>query len=165
MSDQAADSLAYQGYRALMKDRNQDAVNLFEQALAKEPQKAEWWYDLGIAYQRMSRHADAILACQRACELAPNSDDFRRKLVEMKCYIAYEAQIAEQYEEAVRLYREGLNVDERDAKSWFNLGLAYLKLGRGSDAKDAFEHAVAIEPDNPTYRVAPMVQPKPKTQP
>jgi GlpG protein len=65
--------LAYQGYRALLDKDNQKAVRLFEQAVALNSQEAGWWYNLGIAHDRLGHRQDALNAWRRAVALEPNN--------------------------------------------------------------------------------------------
>jgi GlpG protein len=39
-------------------------------------------------------------------------------------------------------------------EAWYNLGVTYSRLSRGRDALEAFERALALEPDDPLYREA-----------
>ena len=66
---------AYRGYRALEKGDNQQAVTLCEKAVAIDPQQCGWWKNLGIAYQRVGRTAEARDAFRRAAALKPERSD------------------------------------------------------------------------------------------
>lgn len=64
------------GYEALMTNRNKDAVRWLRDATVYQPQLPEYWFDLGIAYQRLGNRAAATAAYQKAHHLAPNDPAF-----------------------------------------------------------------------------------------
>jgi Flp pilus assembly protein TadD len=68
--------------------------------------------------------------------------------------LAYRKQRAGEDEAAVALYQEALDLDERNARNWFNLGSACIRLGRREAATSAYERAVALAPDDRRYQVA-----------
>jgi Flp pilus assembly protein TadD len=55
---------------------------------------------------------------------------------------------------AAELYREALDCNGENPSYWFNLGIAYAKLGRREDAIRAYEKAVTLAPDEARYRAA-----------
>jgi membrane associated rhomboid family serine protease len=69
--------LAYRGYQALQRDDNGDAIAALEAAVRQPSVEADWWHNLGIAYQRASRDGDAERAFRRALELNPTDSEAR----------------------------------------------------------------------------------------
>ena len=67
--------LAYQGYRALEDGDAQQAADLYEKAVAINPNQSGWWNNLGIAYDRLGRAAEARDAFGRAAALKPEGSD------------------------------------------------------------------------------------------
>jgi hypothetical protein len=55
LSGRAGQGLAYAGYRALEEGRNERAAALEECALRLADRQAPWWYNLGVASQRLGR--------------------------------------------------------------------------------------------------------------
>jgi len=51
------------------------------------------------------------------------------------------------FEESLPILREQSDVIQRDAMSWFQLGVAYLELGQSAEAIDAYRRALALNPD------------------
>jgi membrane associated rhomboid family serine protease len=51
------------------------------------------------------------------------------------------------YERAVTFYTRALERNRRQAGWWYNLGIAYARLGRHQKALEAYEHAVELKPD------------------
>ncbi len=71
VSTYAAEDNARQGYEALMAHRDPDAVRWLRGAARMGPRVAGTWSNLGIAYDRTGRPADAAAAYARARQLAP----------------------------------------------------------------------------------------------
>ena len=66
--------------------------------------------------------------------------------------LGYESLVADEPLEAVRWLAMATELGPRDARSWFNLGIAYQRLHRLEDANRAFDAAERLEPGNFTYR-------------
>lgn len=59
------------GYDALMANQNQDAVHWLRDATIYQPKLAVYWFDLGIAYQKVGDLNDARTAYDKAHTLEP----------------------------------------------------------------------------------------------
>jgi membrane associated rhomboid family serine protease len=57
------------GYDALMANRNQEAVRWLRDAVTYQPKKSVYWFDLGIAYERLKDMPAAIKAYRKAADL------------------------------------------------------------------------------------------------
>jgi len=64
------------GYDALIANRNQDAVRWLRDAVRYQPKISSYWFDLGIAYQRVNDPHDASAAYQQAYELEPGNSEY-----------------------------------------------------------------------------------------
>jgi hypothetical protein len=64
------------GYDALMGDRNGEALHWLRDAVVYQPRSAIYWYDLGIAQQRLGNKQAAQAAYQKAHQLEPNDADY-----------------------------------------------------------------------------------------
>ena len=53
-----------------------------------------------------------------------------------------------QLEEASIIYRKALQLDRRNAKAWYHLGINSISQGNGTSASQAFTRAVELDPDN-----------------
>jgi GlpG protein len=154
VAGQAAPELAQQGYLDLEHDRNEAAAERYQEALDRDSGQADWWYNLAIAHQRLGETDRAIHAYQRAYDLRPSDKACRSALAELKAYLAYQRLVAGAPEEAIRLYREALALDESNAEWWYNLGLAYQGRGDLEGARESYRRAVALEPTDEAYRTA-----------
>ena len=82
LSADRARALSVLGYEAMEEDRYEDAVRHYRAAIAaaKGEPDAAWWFNLGLAYQKLDDYAAAKNAYGRAAELDP-SDKVARELV------------------------------------------------------------------------------------
>jgi tetratricopeptide (TPR) repeat protein len=63
--------LAVLGYLALGTGHSDSAIQQFQSATRAQPDRAEYWLDLGVAQQAAGRKNEAILALNRSIELDP----------------------------------------------------------------------------------------------
>jgi len=64
------------GYDALTDGRDREALRWLRDAVIYQPNSAIYWYDLGIAHQRLGNKAAAQAAYQKAHQLEPNDADY-----------------------------------------------------------------------------------------
>jgi tetratricopeptide (TPR) repeat protein len=64
------------GYDDLTANRNQQAAHWLGDAVIYHPKMAVYWYDLGIAYQRLGRTSAAKTAYRTASHLEPNETTY-----------------------------------------------------------------------------------------
>jgi membrane associated rhomboid family serine protease len=64
------------GYDALVANRNQEARRWYRDAVKYQPKVSSFWFNLGIAYQRLDEQAAAASAYQRAYELEPTNPKY-----------------------------------------------------------------------------------------
>ncbi len=68
------------GYDALVANRNQEAVRWSGDAVIYQPKLPVYWFNLGIAYQRLGNKTAAQAAYQRAHQLEPNEAKYSAAL-------------------------------------------------------------------------------------
>jgi membrane associated rhomboid family serine protease len=56
--------------------------------------------------------------------------------------------------DAVRLYRQAVELDKTNAGYWFNLGVSYQRLKRFSEAQACYERASDLKPQDQSFRAA-----------
>ena len=64
------------GYDALLANQNQDAVRWLRDATKLHPKVPVYWFDLGIAYERLGNMPAAMAAYQRAHALDPHDPKY-----------------------------------------------------------------------------------------
>ncbi len=143
---------AYLGYQELVDHNYQEAVHHLQTAVRLNPHEAGNWCNLGIAYAQMGMEEKARDALRHACEERPSSRQFRERFASATALIAYRKQLEGKNEEAVRLYKESLEMDESSSVSWYNLALAYEQLRNLPLAKDAAKKAIELDPKNEKFQ-------------
>lgn len=74
---------------------------------------------------------------------------------------AYQALTNERNAEAITLFERAVKLSPNEPTLWFNLGIAYQREQRMSDAQRAYQRAAQLKPDDAMYRhAATMVIPK-----
>ena len=124
------------------QDRFAEAVEVFEQAIAKDPAQAQLWSNLGASQERLGNLHQAERAYQTAISLEPESPDVYRLLSAL-----YERQHMQV--EAVRAYSAGYVVSPRETTTPYLLAKAYYVLGRLDEAAEVYRAWKVAEPDNP----------------
>jgi tetratricopeptide (TPR) repeat protein len=137
------------GYRALLAGRNSEAVEELRLATKTEPGLASAHYNLGSAYENMGWMDQAVPELERALELEPKNDTFRRGLAQTKRTLGYRAQTEKRYADAVRLYQGVNTLVGDDATTWYNLSLVLHAVGRNDEAQKAMQRANELDPEHP----------------
>ena len=119
-------------------EKYQDAVNQFERALALDRLNAEAHRGLAEAYVAWDRKKDAQRAYQRAIYLRPKDALARRRLG-----VFYHKE--GQHEAAITEFREVVALTPENHSAYSSLGGIFFYLDRWDDAREAFEHSLAIE--------------------
>jgi membrane associated rhomboid family serine protease len=76
LSGKAGYEEAKWGYDALLADRNQEAARWLRDAVVYQPKLPVYWFNLGIAYQRLGNRTAAQAAYERAHQLEPNKAEY-----------------------------------------------------------------------------------------
>jgi tetratricopeptide (TPR) repeat protein len=85
----------------------------------------------------LDRADDALAQLRKALEISPS--DPRAHAGLGWCLL-----LTESYKESAQASEEALRLDARLSGAAFNLGLAYVALGREADARSAYRRAIAI---------------------
>ena len=97
--------------------------------------------NLGLAYARQGRHAEALAEFLRACDLDPNDGMARYGLGEV-------LHREKRYPEAVESYEKALELVPGDAAVHTSLGKSLAALGRFEQAAEQFRTALASDPNH-----------------
>ncbi len=137
---QKSDSLAEWSYRnglnSLWLGNYDSALGYFENAVNKNPDRAEAWIQVGFCKVKQGKNHDAIRAFQQALRLRPNSYEAHNKLGDAYYY-------AGNYHRAVESYARAVLLRPDLAEGYYNLGMAYAELG---DRAAAHAQAQRLKP-------------------
>ena len=144
---QPSSASAYNNLGNTLIELNQldEAIAAFGSALALKPDFAESHNNLGTAYWRRDRREDAIHSFRRAVALNPS-------LASASINLAGALLADAQFKEALAVATRALEFVPRDAQLHRTRALALVKLNRFTDARDAYEEALAIDPTSELYQ-------------
>jgi eukaryotic-like serine/threonine-protein kinase len=111
----------------------------FKRALDREPRSALAYRELGRAYERLDRLAEAEATYRKAIELRPDSWTGYS-------YLGYLLVTQGRTAEAERVYARALELAPDNAQLWDSLGSARYYQGRFADAQAAYAKSVALNP-------------------
>ena len=138
---------AYNNLGNTLLELNQldEAIAAFGSALALKPDFAEAHNNLGTAYWRRDRREDALDSFRRALTLNP-------RLTSAAINFAGALLANAQFKEALAVTTRALEFSPRDAQLHRTRALALVKLNRFTDARDAYEDALAVDPASELYQ-------------
>jgi Flp pilus assembly protein TadD len=122
--------------------RAEEALGLYERALALDPEHAGAHNNLGLALVELGRLEEAEERFRRAVELDPASADAWHNL-------GLVAARRGRHDEAARHQREALRHDPYRADAELALGTALASAGRPEEAAESWRRALALDPGNP----------------
>jgi tetratricopeptide (TPR) repeat protein len=127
------------GLQAQHAGNNQEALNDFKAAIAKDPANAYAYYDLGVVYQEnLHDSTDAINAYNKAILAKP---DYKPALFNLAIL-----QTPSNPQAAISTYQQLLALNKNDANVLFNLGLLLIAQGQTQQGQADVSKAVFINP-------------------
>jgi tetratricopeptide (TPR) repeat protein len=110
------------GLNSLWLGNYDSALGYFENAVNKNPNRAEAWIQVGYCKVKQGKNGDAVKAFQRAIQLRPNSFEAYNKLGDAYYY-------ASRFYEAIEAYKQAARLRPEMAEAYYNLGMTYLETG------------------------------------
>ncbi|NPC94779.1 tetratricopeptide repeat protein [Bacillus sp. WMMC1349] len=139
-----------------------DAIHFYriaENRLYKVPdelEKAEFHYQLAIAYYEIRQNFFSLNHVQKAFDSFKAYDGYTNRVIKCKMLYAMNQVDLQEWEEACNLYKEAIelasetNDKPTEGLGYFNLGLSYERQNLLEKAKECFQNALAI----PEHRVS-----------
>lgn len=115
------------GLNSLWLGNYDSALGYFENAVNKNPNRAEAWIQVGYCKVKQGKNGDAVKAFQRAIQLRPNSFEAYNKLGDAYYY-------ASRFYEAIEAYKQAARIRPDMAEAYYNLGMTYLETGDRASA-------------------------------
>jgi tetratricopeptide (TPR) repeat protein len=113
------------------------AIDALNQAVKLNPDLAEAWFKLGVAYALAEKRDENL---EKETETSANDKKPSKPNSEKA------------FEKAVTAYKKLVDAHDQDDVAYFNLGRAYNKLNQDQDAAKALKQAVKIKPDDTEYQ-------------
>jgi tetratricopeptide (TPR) repeat protein len=123
------------------------SLERFEAAVARNPQDAESFSNLGQVLVRLGRTEEAIPHFERACQLNPDRWTYRFNL-------GRALSLLHRWDESIAAYRRAQQLYPDDYVTTFNLALTLHKKGDDAAAVPEYQKAVALNPEDASFRMA-----------
>lgn len=127
-----------EGKRLFDENDVEIAIAAFRRAVDLDPDLAEGWFQLGIAYSLLE------MQLHRSGETIGSETNTKEGRVKPNSEKAFE--------KAVEAYKKLLKTNPEDDVAQFNLGRTYAKLNKDNKAEEAFKKAVKLKPDDTEYQ-------------
>ena len=121
-------------------EQRDESIRCLRKCIDIEPALAEPYCQLGVAYRKLGKPAEASVAYAKALELEPRAAD---ALDGMGNILQDEGRL----DEAVERHRAAIGISPRNASLHNNLGCALVRMNRLNEAVDSFRQAVSLQPD------------------
>jgi tetratricopeptide (TPR) repeat protein len=127
-----------EGNKFLDTGETDKAIEALSHAVKLNPDLAEAWFKLGIAYGLAEKRDETLETADRETNADPKKPT--------------KTNSEKAFEKAVAAYKKIVAANSDDDVAYFNLGRAYNKLNEDEDAAKALRQAVKIKPDDTEYQ-------------
>lgn len=134
-----------------------EALQHFEEEIARRPTDPEAHNNAGQVLVRLGRPAEAVPYLAKAVALDPERWAYRFNLARGHGALGHWNLAAAEYEEAAR-------VMPGDYATLFNLAQALHRAGREDEAVARYHEAIDLQPDDPTFHLALAVSEEKRTR-
>jgi tetratricopeptide (TPR) repeat protein len=117
-----AESAYRNGLESLWLGNYDSAVGYFENAVNKNPRRADAWVKVGYCKVKQGKNQEAIKAYLEALQLKPADPDIHNKLGDAYYYAGRMREAIDEYTEAARMRPD-------NAEFFYNLAIAYFESG------------------------------------
>lgn len=117
-----AESSYRNGLDSLWLGNYDSAVGYFENAVNKNPRRADAWVQVGYCKVKQGKSQEAIRAYSQALQLRPDDAEIHNKLGDAYYY-------AGRLREAIDSYTTAKQLQPFNAETFYNLAIAYLESG------------------------------------
>lgn len=125
-------------------------LSRLEAKLGNEKGTAQEYFELGTIYLEKKLHGQAITQFQKALRGKDLDDPENVAIIHNALGYAYFAQ--EQYDNAIRQYKDAIKLKPDYVTSLNNLGHAYERKKLTSQALEVYEDVLKFDPKNPTAK-------------
>lgn len=112
---------------------------------------AQKFFEQGNELARQDRDQEAADAYKQAITLNPDFAEAHLKLAMSYDVLQQRKDAEEEYKKATETYQKFVRENSKDAKAYFNMGLAYNKIGKPEEAVKAFRQAVRLDAESTDY--------------
>lgn len=128
------------GSKFLDDGETDKAIDALNQAVKLNPDLADGWFKLGIAYSLAEKRDETLVVTNEAQPEQPSKTPQPKSNSEKA------------FEKAAAAFKKLVEANDQDDVAYFNLGRAYNKLNEDEDAAKALKQAVKLKPDDTEYQ-------------
>lgn len=138
-------------FRQILKTRKTETtLNRLQSKLNQEKGSSQEYYELGSIYLDKKLYSQAISLFQKALKAEDIEEQPEAALIYNALGYSYFAQ--EQYDLAIRQYKEALKINPEYVTALNNIGHAYERKQLTAQALESYDQALALEPKNATAK-------------
>lgn len=130
--------------------RLESTLNRLQNKLSKDKGTAQDYYELGSLLLDKKLYSQASIQLKQALKVLDDEESDKAALIYNALGFAYFAQ--EQYDLAIRQYKEALNIEPAYVTALNNLGHSYERKQLTAQALETYEEALKYDPDNKTAK-------------
>jgi tetratricopeptide (TPR) repeat protein len=128
--------------------REAEAEELFEKAIAIQPNFAGAHASLGLLYVQMGKEDLAIPQLQESLRLDPGRKDAQAALINVWRAQAHAAAQRDDLEKGLAMLMQARKLDPTDRDVQYDIGMVTLRMSLFPDAIEAFDQVVKLRPDD-----------------
>ena len=136
-----ATQLYQRGAESYKKGNLNEAINFYNQSIAKDDKYAAPLTGLGWIYNDQEQYAKAIEYFQKSIALYGD-------IAVPYNGLAYAYNFSKDYNKAIEYGNKAVQIDPKYAAAWNNIGFAYKNLGNFGKAIENYNKAISISPNN-----------------
>lgn len=140
-----------EGDKYLDANATAKAVEAYKQAIKLNPDLADAYFKLGIAYSLIEDEKEAAQLNEEAPLDNTNTAKSKKKTNKKETENLSESEKA--FEKAVKAYEKIIDKDPKNDAAYFNLGRSYNKLNKDKEAEKALRQAVKLKPEDSEYQM------------
>ena len=137
---QAADVQIALAHTLEMQGDIEKASGLYEEAVAKDPNRGDAWLRLAILHDQQGQFTESATLYQKALKAQPGS-------AEIYCDMGYSLYLQNRWQEAEMNLRQALALQLDHARAHNNLGLLLARTGKADEALEEFYRAGCRDAD------------------
>lgn len=145
-----ANTALAEGKKSLDAGETQKSIEALRQAVKLNPEMAEAYFNLGIAYALREKEEEIA---QTVTEEPTPTPAKSKKSKSKKDEFVPESESDKAFDKAAQLYEKATKKNEKDDQAFYNLGRALNKINKDDEAEKALKQAVKLKPDDVEYQV------------
>ena len=143
-----AQSLIKQGKELQDNYQDEQAAEVFKQAVNQDPNNAEAHLRLGMSYAALGNKDDAEAEYKKSVELFKKRTQGDSKDGKAFFLLGEAHTFLHQDEDAVRAYKQATKLNPDDEETWYRLGMGVTRLAQYPEAISAFQKALELDPND-----------------